>query len=92
MVDSALLFLGYSLADWNFKVLFRSLQRILEKSTRSGHVSVQLAPGPEEVSEEEKELAIEYLNLYFREQRIVVFWGSVDDFIGELRRWWKELR
>jgi len=47
--ETSLLFLGYRLADWNFRVVFRSLFSYLKRNWVKAHISVQL---PEEVSEE----------------------------------------
>jgi hypothetical protein len=81
MTDNTLLFLGYSLNDWNFRVLFRALQNFTENSTRGGHVTVQLKPG----SGEDGERAVRFFERYFQKQSIVVFWGDVKDFLMELR-------
>jgi hypothetical protein len=90
MTDNALLFLGYSLSDWNFKVFFRTLQNYLEKSTRGGHVSVQLEPDPKK-RHDERERATRYLTRYFREQSIVVFWGTCRKFAQDLGSWYDKL-
>jgi hypothetical protein len=42
--ESSLLFLGFSLEDMNFKVIFRRLSAYLQRSQAAHHVSVQLAP------------------------------------------------
>lgn len=41
---SSLLFIGYSLQDWSFRVLFRGLVMAYEKTLRRVNVSVQLLP------------------------------------------------
>ena len=80
--ETSLLFLGYRLADIDFRVLFRSLVSFLEISTAVKHISVQLAPG----EEHEKE----YLEKSFGRQNITVFWGSCQEFAVELRRRWED--
>ncbi|HEV2761921.1 MAG TPA: SIR2 family protein [Pyrinomonadaceae bacterium] len=42
--SSSLLFMGYSLEDMNFKVLFRKLAGYMQRNEGTRHVSVQLAP------------------------------------------------
>ncbi|HVF49675.1 MAG TPA: SIR2 family protein [Pyrinomonadaceae bacterium] len=42
--ESSLLFMGYSLDDMNFKVLFRKLASYMQRNEGARHVSVQLAP------------------------------------------------
>jgi len=88
--DSTLLFLGYSLADWNFRVLFRTLVEYLEKSTSSVHVSVQLLPVSETMTDKEKEHARLYLDKYFGDSKIHVFWGTCREFVEELGRRWAD--
>ena len=85
--DSSLLFLGYKIADWDFKVLFRILAGYLERSIRRTHLSVQLVPG--NVSEAQKEKAQEYLDRYFDELHIQVYWQDCREFAAELRTRWE---
>jgi hypothetical protein len=85
--DSSLLFLGYSIADWDFHVLFRILAGYLEISTSRKHYSVQLVPG--NVLETRKEKAQEYLDQYFDELDIHVYWQDCREFAKELRTRWE---
>ena len=88
--STSLLFLGYRLTDWDFRVLFRSIVSYLAKSLGMTHISVQLVPGGDEVSDEQREKAREYLGRYFDEQKIRVYWGTCQEFITELGRRWEE--
>jgi len=85
--DSSLLFLGYRIADWDFHVLFRILAAYLEISTRRKHLSVQLVPGG--VSETQKDKAQKYLDRYFDELDIKVYWQDCREFAAELRTRWE---
>lgn len=85
---TSLLFVGYGLRDWDFRVLFRSIVSYLEKSTQMAHVSVQLLPGKDRVSEIQK--AEDYLNRYFKNLRISVYWGECCQFLAELKQRWEE--
>jgi hypothetical protein len=85
--DSSLLFLGYRIADWDFHVLFRILAGYLEISTKRKHYSVQLVPG--NVPEAKKEKAQEYLDDYFDELDIHVYWQDCREFARELRTRWE---
>ncbi|MFB9889856.1 SIR2 family NAD-dependent protein deacylase [Planobispora takensis] len=80
-----LLFVGYSLQDWTFRVLFRGLLRAVPGINRRRHVSVQLAPSLNttraDVLEVQRQLA-----RYHENWRISIFWGSAEDFCTELRR------
>lgn len=80
LTGSSLLFIGYSMKDWSFRVIFRGLISQMEKSLRRLSIAVQLSLG-----EKEKE---DYLNKYFGEMKIKVFWGDSRDFIKELNKRW----
>lgn len=84
--DTALLFLGFRMDDWNFRVLFRSVmgQEGRVRRKRYAHVAAQI--DPEEGQFEEPERARRYLQSYFEGSDVSIFWGSVDDFIKELKR------
>jgi hypothetical protein len=87
--ETSLLFLGYQLADWNFRVLFRNLAGYLEKSVSQVHVSVQLVPGGDKSPGERKEKARDYLDSYFREKNVRVYWGKCENFVCELKKRWE---
>ncbi len=81
--DTSLLFLGYRLADANFRVVFRSLVGYLQSNFSKAHVSVQLEP--EGLSEEQMEKALDYLDSYFKELKVRVYWGACQEFAADLR-------
>ena len=82
-VHTSLLFLGYRLADANFRVVFRSLVNYLQRNFTRAHVSVQLAP--DSLTEEQGNKALAYLDSYFKELKIRVFWGTCEEFAKELK-------
>jgi CHAT domain/SIR2-like domain len=85
---SALLFLGFRIEDWDFRVFFRSLRgregRTL--SQKYNHVAVQI--DPEETRMLDPERARRYLEQYFEGAKISIYWGTVRDFIRELKDLW----
>ena len=90
LTTNALLFVGYSLADWNFRVLFRSIFNSISSMAKL-IIAVQLRPT--EVKSEEE--AIQYLNKYFgnvlgNNIRVYVFWGEATEFARRLRKHWEE--
>jgi len=89
MAGTTLLFLGYKLADWDFRVLFRSLVSYLEKSISRSHVSVQLITVADLSSDTEKGEAQVYLDRYFDKREIRMYWGTCREFAAELRRRWE---
>lgn len=84
-----LLFIGYSLQDWTFQVLFRGLLESVPPGNQLSHVSVQLLPLPEETNEEVRVSVQEYLTAYYQLSRIEIFWGSAQEFCRELRQRWE---
>lgn len=91
LVDTALLFLGFRLDDWNFRVLFQSLMNLqgARRRRRYTHVAVQI--DPQEGMMLNPEAAREYLKSYFGQQasmnyqtNISIYWGSAEDFLREL--------
>jgi SIR2-like domain/CHAT domain len=87
--ETALVFLGFRLDDWDFRVLFRSIlaQADQEELDRNyPHVAVQLEP--EEGRNVDPEKARRYLQKYFQDVDISIYWGSVEDFARDLRDNW----
>lgn len=86
LTNKALLFLGFRLDDWNFRVLYHSLLAFEGEAVRKYkqkqfvHISVQIEPE----GIEEPESARRYLENYFREENIDLYWGSTEDFVKEL--------
>ena len=85
LADTALLFLGFQMDDWNFRVLFRTIlsQQGGSRRDRYAHIAAQIEP--EEGRALEPERARRYLDNYFyKGADISIFWGSADDFVKEL--------
>jgi hypothetical protein len=89
VVRSSLLFLGFTLEDLSFRVLFRLIMS-LDGSSQLGdyaHVGVQI--DPEAHSQIDPEHAREYLEDYLCTGRdapkIEIYWGTAADFLKELR-------
>lgn len=81
-----LLFIGYSLRDWSFRMLFHGLVRSVADVQRRRHVSVQLPPPSGEGETADQRRAREYLTEYFQQLNISVFWGTASQFCTELAR------
>lgn len=80
--DSVLLFVGYGLSDWNFRVIHRVLMRRDETGGNPG-VAVQLRP----LHDPDRQARVrEYLRRYFQKWKLKVFWGTATDFMGELSK------
>lgn len=79
---TSLLFVGYSIADWNFRVLLRSLARFLESGLRRTHFAVMKPPTS---SEDMKQKAQDYLSKYYENIDVRVYWGTASDFVKDLK-------
>lgn len=85
LTDNPLLFVGYSLQDWTFRVLFHGLLRTIPSTHRRRNVSVQLLPPVSGGGREVEARARRYLTRYLEDWRISIFWGTAADFCRELR-------
>jgi hypothetical protein len=89
LTRSSLLFLGFHLDDWTFRVLFRLIMSLggNRQLREYAHVGVQV--DPEDHSLADIERARSYLEEYFGAggdaPPISIYWGSVADFLSELR-------
>jgi len=89
-----LLFLGFNLNHWDFRVLFRSLLKEEGRGRRSQttHVAVQIVPDDDQITDPDR--AREYLEKYFEkfsDGNVSIYWGSSEDFLTELWRRWQEV-
>lgn len=82
LIKNSLLFLGYHLDDWDFRVVFQSIKsfRGNRMGTRS-HLGVQLRP---ETGMIEPEAAQKYLESFFGEDKVSIFWAETSQFLDEL--------
>jgi len=90
LAGTSLLFMGYSLADWDFRVLFRGLVMSTESSLRRISVTVQLPPMAGDDSDTTQERVQSYLTEYFGQIQILVYWGTARQFAAELRQRWED--
>lgn len=86
LADTALLFLGFQLDDWNFRVLYRSIMSQEGRSRRKKYSHIAAQIDPEEGRILEPERARRYLESYFGDADISIYWGSAEDFVKELQK------
>ena len=84
MAGTSLLFIGYSLRDWTFRVLYRGLVAQMNESLRRISISVQL---PRDSPEEQA-----YLEAYFKDMKVRIYWGTAQEFAKELRDRWEDFK
>jgi hypothetical protein len=90
LADTGLLFLGFRLDDWNFRVMFRAIMdQEGGRGRRANYAHVAAQVDPEEGRILEPRGARAYLESYFTEAAISIYWGSPDDFARDLLRQWQ---
>jgi hypothetical protein len=84
LADTALLFVGFRLDEWDFRVLYQSVinQPGRRRRRRYSHVAVQI--DPEGTPDIDPQRVKAYFERYFGEADIAVYWGSAEDFLREL--------
>jgi len=91
LTDKGLLFIGFQLDDWDFRVLFRTLiaQEGHRRRQRYAHVAAQI--DPEEGRIVDPERARKYLEDYFQQSAdISIYWGPAERFLQDLQQEWKK--
>ena len=83
--DRVFLFIGYSLEDMSFKVLFRKLGQEITTSAGDRHIAVQLQAS-EGLTADQKEKQREFLQRLFQTQKVKVYWGDASKFLRRLRQ------
>lgn len=86
--ESSLLFIGFSPADWDFRLLFRALVTATRSELRRMSVTVQVPPLSEEMAPAARAKVEHYLDAYIRkiDADMQIYWGSATDFLQELQR------
>jgi hypothetical protein len=86
LTGNTLLFLGYRIGDWNFRVILRSFARLLESSVLSLNIAVMKLPEPSASTTAGEVQA--YLTKYYQNIGVRVYWGEMRDFMTELKTRW----
>ncbi|HEV2912297.1 MAG TPA: SIR2 family protein [Pyrinomonadaceae bacterium] len=85
--NKAFLFIGYSLEDMSFKVLFRRFAQQIKSSPGDRHVAVQL-PNVKGQTNKQKKNQLRYLQKLLSSMNVKVYWGRADQFTRKLRERW----
>lgn len=85
LTQQSLMFMGYTLDSWDFRVLFQSLKTFggHKLLVENQHVGVQLDPRTPGV---EPEAAQEHLETYFDVSSTAIYWGTTREFLSELAK------
>lgn len=90
LMQSSLLFLGFRLDDWRFRVLFRLIvtRQGTETMKELSHVGVQVNPDEQSLADVER--ARKYMESYYQGGKsapeISIYWGSAAEFLKELNQ------
>ena len=76
IIDSALVFLGFELDSWAFRVFLWGLIKQSETTNR-GHITFQVEP-----NEDEKDLVRRYLK---EQAKLEIYWGDIHQYTQDLR-------
>lgn len=88
LANTALLFMGFRVDEWSFRVLFRSI--IGQEGRRNNLASVAGQIVPEEDRYSDVRGTRKYLESYFDEAaKVAIYWGSVAEFADELGKKWE---
>ena len=87
---TSLLLLGYSLEDWDFRILFHFLAGYLKKSASRTHVAVQLSPSSTDANVKQRAQA--FFDKYFesRSPDIRVSWETTQEVVNKLAENWQK--
>jgi len=90
ITGTSLLLLGYSLEDWDFRILFHFLAGYLKNSTSKTHVAVQLSPSA--TTDDLKQRAQSFFDKYFESKSpdIRVSWETTQNFVAMIRDSWQK--
>jgi SIR2-like domain len=83
-VSSSMIFIGYSLSDWNLRIILRRIAYSMKSAART-HCSIQLTPTDIKIEDEYK--IKKYLKSYFeiiQGVSLKIFWGTALDFCLKL--------
>lgn len=86
MTNAATMYIGFQLDDWSFRVFFHAMinPETSKMRARFSHIGVQVEL--DETRNISPQRARKYLEKYFGDSEITIFWGSSADFLAELNK------
>jgi hypothetical protein len=81
LASSSLLFMGYDLTGWQFRLLFRGLVTFTESALRRLSVAVLAPPNSVEAGL--------YIREYLDRVDVRIYWGTLREFAADLRERWE---
>ncbi|MEM7030825.1 MAG: CHAT domain-containing protein [Chloroflexota bacterium] len=84
LTDQSFLFLGYSLGDWEFRLILQGLLHAVKyRSKFNVGVQLDVADNPN------AEHVVEYFSKYLTYFNIEIYWGTTQQFVTELHARWQ---
>ena len=84
--QQSFMLLGFSLDDWEFRVILQGILRSIAQTGVKRHIGVQL-----EIDATENIKNVEaYLQEYLGQFKVDIYWGTVTQFVNELYTYWQE--
>jgi hypothetical protein len=92
LATSAVLFLGFRITDWDFRVLLRSIRPQLKQQARDRYTNVAVQIDPERERVADVALARRYLERYLggAGASVNIYWGTAEKFLAELKDRWAQ--
>lgn len=90
LANTSLLFLGYRIFDWDFRVLFRIVTKFIKTNPGRYNVGIQIEPAEKRTSPGQKLRIRNYLKQYFEKFDIQVYWMSCQEFAAGLSQRWEK--
>ena len=85
LTNSSFLFLGYSLYDWEFRVLLQGLVKAIKRPKKT-NVGVQLEADPDL----DHNMVMDFFRRYLAQFNVEIYWGTPRQFVTELYHEWQE--
>lgn len=83
LATSSLIFIGYSLEEINFRIIFQGVLGLQVGDLRETSISVQLPP---RLSDNKQKKALKYLREYIKDKQVHVYWGDSEGFFNDLSK------
>lgn len=83
--NTNLLFIGYSLEDWNFRVLLRHIMKQQQVQLHDRYSSLSIQLSSTNLPPDKRRRAEEFLEKYLRTSSAIdVYWGDAGAFLRDL--------
>jgi hypothetical protein len=89
LVRSMLLFIGCSVTDWAYRVLFYGVAKSADRRLTYNSITVQPPPALADARVWRMQEAKYYLSRYYDRRDLRTYWGTAREFAAELRQRWE---